>query len=315
MKPTKLKMKKVAMILLTCNQKKMVEECIDSIFKKTDYKNYKIFLVDNGSEDRHDLMVKKKFPLVHVLRNEKNLGYGKGNNQGIDLAYDLYNPDYFVLLNDDMEVINKDWLKDLINIAESDKDIGIVGSQSIYPNGDYQISGGHMKGYVIDLDAKYEKEEVLDVDHLDIVCALVKREVMDALVGFDEDFTPFLLEDTDYCLRAKEGGWSIKLDTGNKVIHKKSQTIHAMDNKYNMLIRFKNDLIFSRRHLKGKDKLFRMFVFLPMVAILKKKRDEDELKLKNFKIRPDFLRNLYYYIIAFNRKIYKGVLRRGGIEV
>lgn len=310
-----MKQKKVAMILLTCNQKKMLEETLESIVKKTDYKNYKIFLVDNGSKDRHDLMVKKKFPKVEVIRNEKNLGYSKGNNIGIKRAYNVYDPDYFVLLNDDIEITNRNWLKKMMKVAESDRQIGIVGSQSIYPNGDFQSSGGHIKGYVITMTLEFKEGDLLDVDHLDVVCVLVKREVMDKLKGFDEILTPYLLEDTDYCLRAKEEGYSIKLDTSVKVIHKKSQTIHAMDNRLNMLIRFKNDLIFSRRHLKGKDRLFRMFIFLPMVAILKKKRDEDELKFRNFKLRSDFLKNIYYYLIAFNRNLYKDTLLRGGIEV
>lgn len=303
------KQKKVAMILLTCNQKKMLEEALESIIKKTDYKNYKIFLVDNGSEDRHDLMVKKKFPKVDVIRNKKNLGYSKGNNVGIRKACKTYDPDYFVLLNDDIEMINENWLKKMIEVAESDEKIGIVGSQSIYPNGIFQSSGGHLKGYIITMTHKFKEGDILDVDHLDVVCVLVKRKVMDKLEGFDEIFTPFLLEDTDYCLRAKEKGYSIKLDTNVKIIHKKSQTIHAMDNKLNLLIRFKNDIIFSRRHLKGKYKFFRIFIFLPMVAVFKKKHDEDELKFKNFKLRKDFLINLYHYVIAFSPKLYRRSLK------
>ena len=310
-----MKQKKVAMILLTHNQKDMLKEALESIIKKTDYVNYKIFLVDNGSEDRHDLMVEENFPQVEVIRNEKNLGYSKGNNIGIERAKEVYNPDYFVLLNDDMEILKGDWLNKMIRLMKSDNKIGIVGSQSVYPDGSFQSSGGHLRGHVITMSLEFEEGDILDVDHLDIVGVLVKKEVMDKLEGFDEELTPFLLEDTDFCLRSKEEGYLVKLDTGNKVIHKKSQTIHAMDNKLNMLIRFKNDIIFSRRHLKGKDKFFRLFIFLPMVAVFKKKRDEDELKFKNFRLRKDFIRNLYYYIIAFDRKVYKSALLRGGIEV
>src|SRR3990167_3422431 len=99
------KKEKAAIIILTYNQKKMLEEALDSIIRKTDYKNYKIFLVDNASLDRHDLMVKRKFPQVRIIRNEKNLGYGEGNNIGIKTAVKEYGPDYFVLLNDDIEII------------------------------------------------------------------------------------------------------------------------------------------------------------------------------------------------------------------
>jgi len=308
-------MKKVAIIILTHNKKKMLEEALKSVFKKTNYKNYKVFLVDNGSVDKHNLMVKKKFPEVEVIRKEVNLGYSKGNNIGIKRAYEVYDPDYFILLNDDIEIIDKNWLRKMIKVAESDQKIGVVGSQSIYPDGSFQSSGGHIKNWLITMTLNFKEGDIIDVDHLDIVCVLVKKEVMDEVKGFDEDFTPFLLEDTDYCLRVKEKGYSIKLDTTVRIIHKKSQTIKSMNNKLSLLIRFKNDIIFSKRHLSLRNKLFRIFIFLPMVAMFKKRRDEDELKFKNFKLRDDFLVNLYYYFISFNRKIYKGLLRRNGIVI
>ena len=290
-----MKSPKVAIIILTCNQKRMLEEALESVIKKTNYKNYKIFLVDNGSKDRHDLMVKKKFPKVEVIRNEKNLGYGKGNNVGIKRASEEYKPDYFVLLNDDIEMINKNWLNKMIGVAESDKKIGIVGSQSIYPDGNFQSSGGYLRKWEIAQSLEFKEGAILNVDHLDMVCVLIKKEVMDKLKGFDEIFSPFLLEDTDYCLRAKKAGYSIKLDTNVKVIHKKGKTIESMKNKRKLLIRFKNDIIFSRRHLTGWSKFFRIFVFLPMVAVFKKKSDESSLKLKNLKLRKGFLRNLGLY--------------------
>jgi len=315
MKEKKVTQPKVAMVILTYNQKKLLEETLESIIKKTNYKNYKIFLVDNGSIDRHDLMVKKRFPKVEVIRNTKNLGYSKGNNIGIREAQETYNPDYFVLLNDDIEMIDGEWLNKMIKVAESDEKIGIVGCQSIYPDGSFQNAGGYLRRWELTKILEFNQGEILDVDHFDVVCMLVKREVMNKVEGMDESYTPFLLEDSDFSLRTKEEGYLIKVHTDVKVVHKKSQTIDSMDGRLNLLIRFKNDIIFSRRHLKGWDRFFRMFIFLPTVAMLKKKNDNDELKLRNFRIRKDFLRNIYYYLSSFNRNLYKAILLRGGIEV
>lgn len=309
-----MKQKKVAIIVLTHNQKKLLQETLQSV-EKTDYKNYKIFLVDNGSVDRHDLMVKKKFPKVKVIRKNKNMGYSKGNNIGIKIARKEYNPDYYVLLNDDIEFTGKGWLKEMILLIECGNKIGIVGPQSIYPDGTFQNVGGYLKGWELTKISNFVEGDLLSVDHFDVVCMLVKKEVMEELGGMDEIYTPFLLEDSDFCLRCKELGYVIAIDTQIKVIHKKSKTIKAMNNKKILLIRFKNDIIFSKRHLRGWNKFFRMFVFLPMVAVFKKKNDNDELKLRNFRIRKDCLRNLYYYVIAFNRKLYKGSLLKEGIEV
>jgi len=315
MKQKKVLQPKVAIIVLTYNQKKLLEETLQSVVDKTDYKNYKIFLVDNGSVDRHDLMVKKKFPKVVIIRNDKNLGYSKGNNIGIEYAKEHYNPDYYVLLNDDIEITQKDWLKKMIGLAEKSRWIGIVGTQSIYPDGAFQNVGGYLKGWELTKILNFKKDKLLFVDHFDVVCMLVKKDVMDKLKGMDEIYTPYLLEDSDFCLRCRRLGYQIVIDPSIKVIHKKSKTITAMNNPYTLLIRFKNDIIFSRRHLKGWNKLFRLFIFLPMVALFEKKNDNDKLQFKNFRLRKDCLRNLYYYLIAFNQKIYKPLLRKGGIEI
>ena len=137
------------------------------------------------------------------------------------------------------------------------------------------------------------------MDHFAAVCMLVKKDLIKNIGILDEAFTPFLLEDSDYCLRAKKAGYSVKVATNTKMIHKKSQSIDSLKNKRSLLIRFKNDILFSRKHLKGKNKLFRIFIYLPLVAILKKKQDTDKLKLKNFRLRKDFLVNLYYLALAF----------------
>jgi len=310
-----MKQKKVAIIVLTYNQKKLLEETLKSVYNKTDYKSYKVFVVDNGSVDRHDIMVKKNFPKAVVIRNDKNLGYSKGNNVGINYVKRSYDPDYFVLLNDDIEITQKEWLSTMIRIAEGNKKIGIVSCQSVYPDGEFQNVGGYLKGWELTKILYFNEGELLDVDHFDVVCMLVKREVMDRLKGMDEIYTPFLLEDSDFHLRAKKLGYYILVVPWIKVIHKKSKTIKAMNNKKTLLVRFKNDIIFSRRHLKGWNKFFRIFIFLPMVAVFKKKDDNDELRLKNFRLRKDCLKNLYYYLIAFNRKLYKGSLLKGGIEI
>jgi len=301
--------KKVAIIILTYNQKKLLRETLESVIADTNYKNYKIFLVDNGSEDRHDLMVREKFPNVDVIRNEKNLGFSKANNIGIKKASKKYNPEYFVLLNDDMEINDKNWLKKMINVAEEDKKIGIVGCRQIYPNGKLQDIGGHLKKWELTKILEFEKGALLDVDQFMGSCMLIKKKLIEKIGGMDEIFTPFLLEDSDYCLRAKRAGYSVKIETKATIVHKKSMTVNSFANNKKMFVRFKNDIIFSARHLEPKYSLFRIFIFLPLVAILKKKKDAGKLELKNFAFRKKAIINLflllgaYFYSLTKIRKI------------
>jgi GT2 family glycosyltransferase len=292
--------KKVAMIVLTCNQKKLLEETLKSIITKINYKNYKIFLVDNGSKDRHDLMVKKKFPNVDVTRNEKNLGFSKANNLGIKKAIKEYKPEYFLLLNDDMKVNDKNFLNKMLKVAEKDKKVGVVGCQQIYPDGSMQDVGGYFRKWNLTKILDFKQGEILDVDQFMGSCMLIKKELINKIGGLDEIFTPFLLEDSDYCLTAKKAGYSIKIVTDAKIIHIKSKTVNAFTNRQHMFVRFKNDVFFSIKHMKFKYAIFRIFIYLPLVAVFRKKVDEERLNnFRNFRFRKEAIINLFLLIAAY----------------
>jgi len=292
--------KKVAIIILTYNQKKMLEETLDSIVSKLNYKNYKIFLVDNGSKDRHDKMVLKKFPKVEVIRNEKNLGYSKGNNVGIKKALEEYNPEFFLLLNDDMELNDGNFLRKMLKVAKSNKKIGVLGCQQLYTDRSLQDVGGYLRKWELTKILEFKKGAVLDVDQFMGSCMLIKREVVDDIGPLDEIFTPFLLEDSDYCLRAKKQGYLVKVVTDARIIHKKSKTVNSFSNTKHMFTRFKNDIIFSLRHMKTKDALFRVIIYLPLVAVFRKKKDEVKLtNIRNFKFRKEAIQNVFLLIGAY----------------
>ncbi len=292
--------KKVGIVILTHNQKKLLLETIDSLIKNTNYKNYKIYLVDNGSKDRHDLSVKKKFPKVNVLRQKENQGFSGGNNIGMRAAAKDFNPDYFLMLNDDLEFPEKDWLKKIVGYAEKNKDVGCVGVQLIYPDGEFQDAGGYLKKWQLTKVLKFKQGEILDVDHFMGACILVKGEVIKKIGGLDEIYNPFLLEDSDFFLRAKRKGYKIRVMTNVKVKHKKSKTVGSFTNKRHLSSRFKNDIIFSLKNLKIHHSLFRIFIYAPLVAIFKKKKDQEKLSnWRNYFIRKKALENLFLLIKSY----------------
>ena len=292
-------MKKTAIIITTFNQEKLLEKCISSVKKKTDYGNYRIFLVDDGSKDNTGEKIKKKFPFVYVTINKINQGFSKANNTGIKKALKEYNPDYVLLLNDDTEVVQGNWLSEMIKVGEKNPGAGILGCRIIYPDGSLQNIGGYIKRWEITKLMKAGQEKIIDVDHVMGSCMLIKRKVIDKIGGLDEIFTPYLLEDTDYCLRAKKAGFYVKNVSYVKIIHKKGKTIDSLKSKKSAFIRFKNDMIFSCRHLGFRNALFRIFIYLPMVAAFRKKTDESELKLRNFRVRKDFLINFFILSAAY----------------
>ena len=99
----------VSIIILNFNAGKLLENCIESLYK-TEYNNFEIIVVDNKSSDNSHITCKKKFRDVILIENSKNLGFCEGNNVGIKKA----NGKFLVILNPDTEV-SETWLSELYN--------------------------------------------------------------------------------------------------------------------------------------------------------------------------------------------------------
>jgi len=293
------------MVVLSYTQKKLLEETLDSLYKNTSYKNFKVFVVDNGSPDNHQEMVKKKFPQSRVIRVDPNRGFSGGNNVGLKAIAEEYDPDYFMLLNDDLEFFDKKWLQDMIDYCEKHKKVGAAGVQLVYPDGEFQDAGGYLHRWELQKVLTFKEGEVLDVDHFMGACVLIKKEVIKKIGGLDEIYNPFLLEDSDFFLRAKKEGYSIRVLTGVKVIHKKSKTVGSLPNSKHLSARFKNEMIFAIRHMSLRDALFRIFIFAPLVAIFKKKRDQEKLSnWRNYYIRKKAFQNVFLLLGAYGKNIF-----------
>jgi GT2 family glycosyltransferase len=101
----------VAIIIVSWNTKSYLEKCLSSIFKQS-YNNFNVIFVDNGSSDGSVEFVRSAFPGVYVIPLDKNYGFSKANNIGIDEAF-KDKPRYIVLLNVDT-VIEENFLKELV---------------------------------------------------------------------------------------------------------------------------------------------------------------------------------------------------------
>ncbi len=291
---------KVSIILLNCNGKEFTIDCLKSL-QKINYKNYEVIVVDNGSDDGFVSIAKKQFPYVKLIESKKNLGFAQGNNVGAELA--LKNgSDYVLLLNNDT-VVDRNFLKELVNTAESDKTTGITGPKMYYFDSPKKIwfAGGKLDikrglfdhiGYK-ELDSdRFSKQK--EVDYMTGCTMLIKKEVIKNLGLFDPVYFAYV-EDIDFCLRTRKAGYNIMFVPEAKIWHKVSSYSGGESSPFKTYFKNRNILIFMRKHADNKTKLIFSYYFI------RKKLFETAVMLKKAKIRM---------IDALCKGIYKGLTER-----
>jgi len=199
--------KKVIIIIVSWNNKTLLSECIDSVIKLTKYNNFEIIVVDNASVDGSVQMIEKKYPIVNLIKNEKNIGFSGANN----LVFKKFKPDYYFLLNPDT-IVTKNWLIKAVTIANSSKRIGIVGCKEVYP----QKVG----------KSNFSNEKPKEVLTVLGGMVLIKREIIENVGLFDEkNFSPAYGEETDLCFRARDCGYKVLQADNIPIIHHGSAII------------------------------------------------------------------------------------------
>jgi len=115
---------KVGIVVLNYLNYEDTIECVESLLD-LNYDNYNIVVVDNGSDNNSFEILKNEFKEsdnIYVLNTGENLGYAKGNNQGIDYCRNNLNAEHVMVINND--TIAED--KNLLNVLLEHKDDGIV---------------------------------------------------------------------------------------------------------------------------------------------------------------------------------------------
>ena len=181
-------MKKVAILLINFRTVEFTEQCISSL-KKISYHSSKIYVLDNGSQDNSSKKL-KRIKGINLSISNTNLGFAEGNNILIRKAI-KDGADYVILLNNDT-VVKEDFISELLTVAESSSDIGIVGPKIYYfePKNKIWFAGGRINFFIG--DARHIGVNQIDnnlftsvkeVDYITGCAMLVKREVIDKIVS------------------------------------------------------------------------------------------------------------------------------------
>jgi GT2 family glycosyltransferase len=196
-------------IVLAWNRWDLTKRCLDSL-ERTDLSRAEVVVVDNGSTDQTPFELERYSSWVRVIRNSRNLGFVRGNNVAIAET----EPDSdVVLVNNDVEFRQADWLQKLRQCAYSAPNAGIVGSRLVLPDGRLLHAGtfvlpdtmwGQQIGSLERDVGQYTRTR--EVEGIVFACAYIRREVLEGIGQLSVDFESYF-EDTDYCLRARRAGF------------------------------------------------------------------------------------------------------------
>jgi GT2 family glycosyltransferase len=242
---------KASVIVLSWNGMGDLRECLDAV-RSQDFIDFEIIVVDNGSTDGSADFVASHYPDVRLIRNERNLGFAAGNNQGLRVG----TGDVLVLLNQDTAV-QAGWLKALVKAVVSDPTCGIAGGKALYPDGRIQHAGGYVDergcgshyGYRQRDEGQFE--QVQDVDYVTGATLAISREAFEVIGGLDEGFGRAYYEDVDWCYRAKGAGFRVVYTPHAVLVHKESSA--AADLSHEGMYHFhRNRLRFVLKHWSTK---------------------------------------------------------------
>ncbi len=205
----------VSLIIPSRNNFYLLQNCIKSVIKKTNYPYFEIIIVDhnNTKKDSYDYLTKiSAQENISIIKYTDEFNFSKINN----IAAQQSKGRLLCFLNDDTEVISENWLLEMADCAEL-KETGAVGAKLLYYDNTIQHVGvalgikgiqGHMFRGLRESDLQ-KPEAILkhEVASVTAACMVIRKEIFIDIDGFDESFA-VSFNDLDLCLRLREKGYT-----------------------------------------------------------------------------------------------------------
>ncbi len=219
----------ISIIIVGTNEKNFVKKCLDSIRTSQLTYSYETIVVDNASSDGTGEMVRKDYPEVHLVHNEKKAGYIHNNIAATNISKGKY----VLLLNSDIEVM-PNTIQYMADFMEQHPDAAVSACKLVFENGDLQLTcrqfptpliylsrfphffrwvkfGKNFSNHAIVQDylmMDYDHQKTQAVDWFLSAFFFIRRSAIESFGGLDKHlFQPFYLEDVEWCFRARLNGW------------------------------------------------------------------------------------------------------------
>jgi len=268
--------------LVNHNMRKLLRECLNSVYQSSTGVRFEAVVVDNHSTDGSIKMLKTEFPQVKLIENKKNLGFARANNQAVRQS----RRKYLLFLNPDT-LFQSDSLHKMIAFMEDHCEAGALGCKILNPDGTIQPSndnfpnlftelfrviqlkrlvprarmrakvgqrwgkmlGSTMEGY---LRLYWDTKRIREVDWITGAFFLVRRKAVEEIGLLDERFFMYY-EDVDWCYRLRQRGWKIFYFPLFEIIHYGESS--SKFNPHTFIERHKSMQYFFNKH-KGKKVAF-----------------------------------------------------------
>ncbi len=217
-------------IIVPTRDGSLLPTCINSVLERTAYENFEIVIIDNGSTSPETADYLASLPeRVRVIRDDSPFNYSALHNRAVPSCQG----EILVLLNDDTEVINPDWLREMVSLVMQ-PGVGIVGAKLLYPTHAIQHAGvvlgfagvaDHV-GKLAPADSPgYFGRIALPCEYSAVTaaCLAIRTSVWHEVGGLDESFQ-VAWNDIDLCLRVRARGWAVAYSPDAQLFHYESLT-------------------------------------------------------------------------------------------
>lgn len=255
----------ISIIIVSWNTKDILRDCLDSVYAQTQGVDYEVIVIDNNSHDGSARMVADDFPEVILIENEDNRGFAAANNQGMQIA----KGQYILLLNSDTIVLDGAIQKTLSFAGKNEK-VAVIGCKILNKDMTLQPSCfmfpsilnlilsslyfyklfPRNKFFAREKMGYWQRDDVRDVDVVTGCFMLVRRNAIDQVGLFDEDYFIYA-EETDWCWRFKKAGWKNRFYPDAEIIHLGGQSSKIVRTDMILQIRKSLLLFFKKNYAKS----------------------------------------------------------------
>ena len=246
---------KVSIIIPTKDRIDLLSVCINGLLHNTDYENVEILIIDNESQEektREYFDSLEKIEKIRIVSFPGEFNFSAINNFAVGKS----SGEVVVLLNNDVEIIHKDWLTELVSHAMR-PGIGAVGCRLYYPDDYVQHDGiivgiGGVAGYA---HPRMERSASGAFGRSSVICnysavtaavLAIKRSTFNEVSGFDEENLAVAFNDVDFCLRLGEAGYRNLYTPFAELYHHESVT-RGPDTDPDKATRFEKEALYMKK--------------------------------------------------------------------